>query len=351
MKTAMTTADIRFESIDDCLGPGEKRFFGEGFKRVAHQITDVSVIRQDEGTGYVQASASLRYPVDWSRKSADVELRPHLSTIDALLLGVQLGEIYLTHAYGLDGVARQKMWLRRLAMRAGTTPQEDLAEFRIRADHSETRTVPDTLCGHVSSFACLIGTVRIRFDIEHGMGPVSSRDGFYPAAEDILGPGSHRYYGEGYKLRKQIIKALELDLENQRLEALVKISGETENLPGHGLAAHYHPTLSMIDCLAAMSQTAQVLLYELDGVKRSSTNTLWMRKVVMESRTPYQPLFNPFMVSAAVTSSRLLNLAGGSWRVADMAGHFQGVQVEASLAHELPKDGTAGDPALRMAAQ
>ena len=151
----MTISSDYFESIDDILGPREKRFFGAGFRKVSHQIRDIE-IGDNEGEGYVKAKVSVLYPNDWSKKSKDIELRPHLSSIDALVLSVQLNEIYLSTKYGLGEHQRRKMWLRHFVMKAGATAQTDLNEFGVSMRHLETITASDTLCGNISIFECKI---------------------------------------------------------------------------------------------------------------------------------------------------------------------------------------------------
>src|SRR5882724_4188968 len=127
------------KSIDDYLGPGETRFFARGYQRVGYETGDLVV---DPGQARVSATATLRYPADWSRKAVGTDLVPHLSTVDSLVLGVQLAEAYLAHALGLDAGARRSARLRRVRLQAGTTPQEDLSAVELRAELRGTEPLP-----------------------------------------------------------------------------------------------------------------------------------------------------------------------------------------------------------------
>jgi len=98
----------RYASIDDILGPAAQRFFGDGHRRVRQMLRNVTVDGDGRGGHRVRGCASVSYPADWSVKSVSDELRPHLSSIDALLLAVALGECYLTHARGLDPKQRRR---------------------------------------------------------------------------------------------------------------------------------------------------------------------------------------------------------------------------------------------------
>ncbi|HEX4703003.1 MAG TPA: AvrD family protein [Pseudonocardiaceae bacterium] len=91
-----------------------------------------------------------------------------------------------------------------------------------------------------------------------------------------------------------------------------------------------------MDSTLIMAQVAQALLYQLDGLHRSESNTLWMRRIDMSTTRPDHPFTEPVEVSTRVVRTRLLNFAGGVWRVADLTGDCQGIQVTYSLAHELP---------------
>lgn len=334
----MTTAECPLGDMDDVLGPRDHRFFSEGYKRVKLQVTGINISGGPDNTGEIQGVVGMTYPADWSRKSTGVALRPHLSSIDSLLAGVQLAEAYLTHAYRLDSDQRRRMWLRRFAMRAGNLPQEELACFGASARHAAITPADDTLCGHISVFDCRIGTVKIRAEVEHGVtGDSAPSNGTYETIEEVLGPAEDRYYGTGYKSRQHFISDVRFSPRHQRLHALVSVSdADALAAASDGLGGHYQPALSMIDSMAVMAQIGQVLMYQQDGIDRSLSNTLWMRKVTMECKTPYQPVVNAFIVSGMVIRSDLLPVGTETWRVSKMVGDCQGIRAETSLSHQIP---------------
>jgi hypothetical protein len=329
------TSEIRYDNVDDYLGPRENRFFGDGFKKVTQRVSEVHVEPRMDGTGFIRAKAGLTYPSDWSLKSVS-ELQPHLSTIDALLLSIQLAEIYLTHGCGLGDDQRRRLWLRRFVLKAGSKPQENLTDVPLAARHVKIRKEPHSLCGNVSTFDCHIGSIRVRCDIEHELGAVAVGDTAYRHAEDLLGDPARRYHGEGYKLRRQLISDLRLDRERKRLTATVQVMQPSEEQPGDGFTAHYQPSLTPIDGVLIMAQISQLLLYHEDSVDRRASNTLWMRTLSVESKTPYQSIVNPFMISLYVDGTELLNLGDGVWRTSAMIGNIQNYSGRVSLAHELP---------------
>jgi hypothetical protein len=338
------TAAVRFDSVDDCLGPAAGRFFGAGFRHVVHRITDITVQPGDNGGGRVHARAGLRYPPDWSTKSTEEYQRPHLSSIDALLIAVRLGEIYLTHTHGLGRPQRRRMWLRRSAMKAPSAPQEDLSEFDVEAVNVDHRVEPNSLCGHVSVFECVVGSLKVTCEIEHEVSntrtssPYPGSPGRYPSSESILGAADGRYYGDGYKFRRQTIANLDVDPDNQYIECQVRVTPiGFEGLRDDGFGGHYSPSVTMVDCFLSLAQLTQVLIYRLDGIDRSRSNTLWLRTLTMDSRTPYQPMLSSFTASVALTKSKTVGFRGGTWRTFSVSGQFQGIQLRITGAHQLPK--------------
>lgn len=333
----MTSTSVHYESVEEYLGPGEGRFFGGGFRRVAHRIEDIELNRNVEDGRHVAASGNVLYPREWSRKSPNVDLRPHLTSIDALVLGVHLVELHLGHVAGLDAEQRRRTWLRRFVMKGGSNPQEELTQFPIRARHVETRAQDGSVAGHVSTYDCQIGTIKVRCEIEHERGRTTARPDLAETVASVLGAAGRRYYGEGYKFRRQHVRHLAIEGGARRIGAEVEIElmGEDSEVT-QGLEAHYAPSVLMIDSIVSLAQMAQVLLYTLDGIKRAESNTLWMRQVVMESESPMRPPLKPFVASTSIIDSRLLKFSGGLWRASDMVGDFGGISARYSVAHELP---------------
>ena len=325
--------EARGRSIDDHLGPRQGRFFGDGFKRIGHRVTEVEMRRRD-GHEYVSAKAGLAYPGDWSRKAAG-PLRPHLSSVDALALAVQLAESFLIHRYGLDPEQRRAMWLRSFDMRSGTTPQEDLTRFDVRALRVSCAPAVVVRHGHVSKFVCLVGTLTLTCEIEHDVTRRPMVDGAYPNLTAILGPAERRYYGGGYRLRSQLIE--DVRVHPAAVEGDVSLADPPEALD-LGLGGAYQPTPSMIDALVSLAQLAQVMAYRLDGIARSESNTLWMRRLAQTAARPAAPSSGPFAGRVEPRRSRRVRLAGALWRTLDVDAELAGIQVRSSIAHQLPSE-------------
>src|ERR1700759_3650313 len=100
MTATASMGGLQFSSIDDYLGPGAARFFGSGYRRVSYGWNGLEV--GDPSGSSMRAAGAVVYPADWSRKRDAVQLRPHLSTIDAMILGTSSAELCLVRQHGLD---------------------------------------------------------------------------------------------------------------------------------------------------------------------------------------------------------------------------------------------------------
>lgn len=334
-------------SIDEILGDRSTRFFAEGFKKITRTVSDVVV----DGEG-CYATASLGYPADWSRKGA-VDLRPHLSTIDALVLAVAAAEAHLAHAAGLDADQRGRAWLRSFTMKAGRNPHEDLSAFpvgvrlddRTTSSTSATSTTSTRGPKTVSAYRCQVGAIRVRLEIEHesGTSPATATEQRFAELADAIG-GPRGYLDRAVDSTHRLH---EVTVTPGHISAVVDIAAARGDRPGGedgrgderptGFAAAYEPSLSAVDCLVCMAQLAQSVMYSLDRIKRRESDTLWMRSVWFETDGPRHPIRQPFIALLEITKSRQLWHDGALWRVADVAGDFHGLRVGSSLAHRLPQ--------------
>jgi hypothetical protein len=325
------SSQLRLSSVDDYLGPGETRFFSAGYRRVEYRLRDVAVTAHG-----AEALATLTYPRDWSRKAANTDLRPHLSTIDSLVLGMQLAECYLGHARGLDERQRNSSILRRVLLRAGTTPQEDLEAVRLSARLRDTTPVPERSGRFLSSFDCTAGLMRARCLIEHDEGILTTQEGSYRSLQDLLGPAASRYYGDGFKTRQQTVEHIVLDLDALSAEATVGV----QQLPGtvapkSGVDGDRQPLVTPVDCFVVTLQLAQILMYEMDNLRRQDSKTLWMLQCALDATAPVTA--GPGLsANATITGNHLLNVRDAHWRNVDITGACGGIGLRCSFAHELP---------------
>jgi hypothetical protein len=336
------STELLYRSIDDYLGPAETRFFGQGYRRAEYQVDNITATPVDDTNPGIRATATVNYPRDWSMKGSNIDLRPHLSTVDMLVLGVQFSEMHLTHAYGLDEIMRRTAWLRRVTLRAGSKPQEDLVRLAGSAKLRETKSVSDAPNSFISVYDCQVGEMQARCEIEHQIANRAIGAKSFESVDDILGPAESRYYGGGFKLRHQHIKDVRLDMATLQSSATVKIeSTEKDHTATAGIEGKYQPSLSVIDCFVTNLQLAQALMYEMDSVERHNSNTLWMLRTVLNAKQPDRPYTAPQEAHTSISGKHLLPLRGRTWRNVDILGNCGDVNLRASFAHELPTNTAA----------
>jgi hypothetical protein len=333
----MSSKDLIYGSFDSCLGPGTTRFFGSGYKRVVQDLKDITTDGSDQPGALVTARGTLTYPQDWSRKSGARELRPHLSSIDALVLAVTLAEVHLGRAFGLTAAQQRRTWLRRADVRAGSSPHEDLADFPVEGRLLASDAEPGGTTPTSTTFACRVGGLRVRCTLAHERGGRAAGPATFADASQALGPAGARHYGEGYKNRNQYAEHVRVDIERQRIQGRQRVVTARPDTEAHGAEAAYGPSVSPVDALVGVAQLAQALLYAQDGLVRGGTDTLWMRRFVVDTQTPVRPLGRDFATTVRTTGTRLLTMGGETWRTADLAvDDFSGISGRCSLAHRLP---------------
>ena len=333
----MTRTAFGLRNIDDYLGPAETRFFSRGYQRAEYDIHDLVVRPGTDGAAATTALVDIRYPRDWSVKDQHADLRPHLSTIDVFVLGVQLAELHLAHTFGLSAADRQVAWLRRVTIRAGDAPQEELTGLACSATpraHRPAAGAEDA----TTTMDCRIGAMRVRCEFVHPAGTGAARTARYDDIVDALGDPRRQFFGAGFKERRHTVTDVQVDLERLRCDARVRLGGGPQDAtPLDGTEGAYQPGVSMIDCFVVSLQLAQVLLYELDTISRRESETLWMIRTTLEAATPVRPAPAVLDTTTEVTASHLVPLRGRTWRNVDLASELGGVTLRCSFAHQLPE--------------
>jgi hypothetical protein len=329
-----TAARTVVASIDDHLGPSEQRFFGRGFRRVGYDVGELRLTCGADGTVRAASSVGVSYPADWSKKSAGTDLLPHFSTVDGLVVAAQLAEACLA---GLVPDLRDG-WLRTVRITAGTSPQEDLA--RLPAEATLRRT--DPLAGEpgraVSLVDCTVGTMRMRCEVVHALPTGTVRNvGTYAGLDALLGPATDRYFGTGFTTRRQFIREVAVDQRALSADAVLTVVHEDGVVvPTAGLEGAHQPSVSMIDAFVTALQLAQIMLYDLDGMRRQDSNTLWMRQTTLTASRPDRPMA-AVPVTTRLDEPGLLRMGGGTWRTLDVVAELAGLRVRSAVAHQLPE--------------
>lgn len=313
------------DSIDEYLGPSEGRFFGSGYRRSVYSFNDPVPVED----GF-RSQVDIDYPVDWSRKKEGDDLTPHLSTVDVMVLGMRCVETLMEKEVGLSekdiGAAR----IRKMVIRAGTRPQEDLVDVPLSAAITRRKAEGDWR-NLVSTFDIRVGVMSSRVQVEHGKPreiPLDAGDWSTLTGRD------DRYWGTGYRREDQLLRNVSVDLGELRCRADVELRKEGY---ASGLGSRCSSTMTVVDGFVSLLQMAQVLLYEIDGLDRSNSDTLWMQQVVLRQGGPATERDDTGAASLVISDHQLLDMSDGQWRNAELKGRMGDVTMSATFAHRISK--------------
>ena len=335
MPLALRSATESYASIDDLLGDGRRRFFSHGYKttnprlrtlRVAHTVAESTLT----------ARASLGVEGVWSIKG-NQEQTPHLGTTDVLVLACRMAEALLASRFSPDILPAA--YLTSVTISGGSEPVEGtLGDLGCKA------TLQDH--GDGSVLRCSVASMSAVLEVAHAPAELGLASVESPSEEALVGDAAMRPYGDLWAERQVTLVnvVLEPELEPVQATAHAQLSFRQQPTLGHhladrrGLEAAYPEALSAVEYFVATLQLGQVLLYRLDAMNRSDSNTLWMRKTRVTFAGPGPKIGGgqgPGL-SVRLQKGRLIGKDGGSWRCADVVGTFDGGEVVCSVAHQLP---------------
>ncbi|OII18430.1 AvrD family protein [Curtobacterium sp. MCBA15_013] len=318
----MTTDTIeRHESIEDLLGPAAGRFFGLGYRLTDPRLRNADVV-EDAGTWRLTATADAVTGAAWSRKGDD-EQNPHLSTTDLIVLGI--ASAYELLARDLDAEAMTACSIMSVDIRAPRRPIEgDLAALPVKGHAprgAATAGAEIPVVVDVAGFT--IGIVVLRSTATPPV-PGSTR------VEDR--PGDGVYCGV-YRSRSPLVEDVEVSPNNVRASVTIPAVGRRPADELCGFEAAFQPGINLVDAFVTTLQLGQVLLYRLDEIDRSDSETLWMRRTLITvPGHPHSAVRTATRVY--LDRSRTLQQDGHEWRLCDVVGTFDtGMQVSCSVAH------------------
>lgn len=322
---------IKFcKDVDEILGNKASRYFGNGYKNVHYDILNL-LVENDA----ITAVTTIHYPLAWSKKDTETDLVPHLSTIDATYIGLQLSEVFLTLQFDLDTLARNQLFIKTLHLKAKQGVLEDLNKVVCKVIHF----VVSGTSYDCHQFRGQIGNIEFYSEIEMRTYPSTNLlSKSFETVSEILGNPKERYFGILYKQTQHSITNIETDGDLLVSKAEIVVKNEifdSNNHQGLDTAHLSNLTPSVLDCIVAIAQLSQVLIYEMDDVNRKNSNTLWMRKVKIDRKRVTQPIFQPSSIK--VEKTKVVKMRQEKWRMVDLEGAFYNYNFQYSLAHILPE--------------
>ncbi len=331
---------LHHPTLDAPLGPAAGRYFGQGYKNVTHNLANLRLDRSNQAGAHHEGTAQLTYPAAWSTKGSR-ELVPHVSSIDTVAIAASLLETAVAHTRDLSNDEAAEVWVSHAKVSAGARPEEDLHHVAIAADIVD---VAHQTSGEVATTATFrVGQLRGSITLHHppGIGDLTLVGADRVADLAVSYPGRELFYLGGYKTHSLHGCDLVVDTDAHRVTATCAVGISTPESALAGAESAWPLSVSIIDAILGAAQLSQVLLYDVDGVDRTSSNTLWMRKLELTATKPPRSCADPFPATVEVRRMSTIERAGQVWRSADLTvSDFAGVTGSCLLAHQLPDRGT-----------
>ena len=333
---------LSYPSIDDCLGPAAQRFFGSGYRRVGYTMRG-GVLRYTAGGVRLTARAEVAHPRDWSVKGGG-RRRPHLTTLDTVVLATRAAELCAERAHGLDRAQGRRTRLRRIDVKAAPAPVEsgldDIpVDVRLLASAPPAVTAPASAGSLLSTVDGHVAGMRVRIVLEHDAGDVREphRGGWMPMPDGVLAHRRPGTFGRGYAGQWQSIRHVTLDLADASARAHVCLGAGASPpaLPASADRSASARPVSAIDSFVVALQLGQALLYEIDEIPRAESDTLWMRHTTIVDAAP-AGAGEQVIATACLRDAVLVPGRDALWRTATIDGDLAGVRTRCAVAHRLP---------------
>jgi hypothetical protein len=158
---------VTFAHIDEALGRGDCRHYGEGYKRVSIRIGD---IRSDEA-GRIDAEIDFRPSGVWLPDGLSADYEPFMSMAHAIVGGAQLAQVVL---YKYDQITRERsnnLWMRKIAMRMPKPVALD-GPFRGQTWITKTNIIPmKSAQWRSASFVLTFPGLEVDYNLAHELLP------------------------------------------------------------------------------------------------------------------------------------------------------------------------------------
>lgn len=312
-----------YSTIDDVLGPGDKRFFSNGYKKINYFLSHCRD-NDAENDSFYRGSINIQTVGEWSVKGEKSQV-PHVSTIDMIIIALNFSERLISSLKYIDVGS---LVIRDMRIKAGTRPTEgELLDFNVDCNLFESRDSP------YKEKYILLKTKTIFL----GCSIVTEFEGrsTYPLKNTFV-PGNAVYL-DGFKNVKSILNDICVNYSDSACSANITFLNGSNNILFKGIESTKSQYPSVIDAFVIGLQQGQLLLYRLDNIKREDTHTLWMRnthiKISDENRMNYCLKQNS---SAKISQCALLNSENGiRWRTAKLETEIPGISITCHVAHQL----------------
>ena len=313
-----------FENITDYLGPPERRFFSAGYKRARYILGAAELDTTPETVRYRNA-LTVRYPSDWSTKDAG-DQRPHLSTVDALVIALRVCSQLLGRSDNTDNTS---VSLGKIVVSSGMAPQEDLTDIPVTA-HLSTKAEPTGGSTAVGKFKCHVGSLKVTLTLDDCDHPLAERREPTLPVKDT--PDATDYWMDGFRTCTHDIRSVHLDTTDRTATAAVFLDMPDTLRRDYGTLPS--PKVPFVEGFVVSLQLAQMLIYEYDAMDRGSSNTLWMIRTTLKPALAAKPV-DGIPARTRLTNVESVAVHGRTHRYVEFHSTVGDVEVAAQFAHDI----------------
>lgn len=327
--TSTVSEILVLDDIDDYLGSGAERFFGTGYRRTNPQLRQILVWHEGPSNSKLEARGSISVGDLWSVKGTEAQ-QPHLGTTDAIVLALEAAQAILASRYSPAFLSSS--YVKVLSIVAGNVPiEETLDDFPVMAETSGS-------AGGVIIVNVQLGAMKATVEVRHRLSVPGRANLVTETTDALVGESGRQVYGEIYKSRIVRIRNVAVDREAHSADSTLSVvRPESEPVGYVGIEADYQPGLSLMEAFVSVLQVGQVTLYELDGLTRAGSNTLWMRKTTITAFGPPPGILAELPLNVRLQRERVLPLNGQRWRCADIVGRVgDNIEISCDVAHQIP---------------
>lgn len=300
--------------VDKILGDYEERYFGAGHKRTVYAVGEQLKEESEEYLG----CGILKQIEGWSSKNG-VNVTPHLSTIDGVILSVLMAEKYISKIY--PEIITENLFVNSFEIKAGATPIEDLDSIPIR--------LKKVIFEGEKIFASIeVLNMKVKLELTNYTKAVMKIPKYKIEKGDS-------YFSDHLKSLRHDIINIDFLTPTTAICEVTRTEYFLENYLG--IESAHILSMSVLEWLVIFSQFAQLLTYNFDYMNRCDSDTLWMRSVKAEIKEPFS-YEEPIITSGEIVKSSIVKKGEDSWRLLEMKGSTidENVEFEGKLAHRLP---------------
>ncbi|ENV48739.1 hypothetical protein P255_02737 [Acinetobacter brisouii CIP 110357] len=291
-----------FKDVDEFLGDKKTRYFGAGYLNSNHAIYDFSSESDDQNILKFSCFGRVVLPQTWSIKGNGSQ-KPHLSTIDIIELSLLTFDHLIQTVYSNLPKISYKSLIYKMIIRAGKSPVEsDFDQINIHGSM-------DKIDQETKALNLDISNMRIEIQYSSDFNKID----YSAPTVDLKTPLD--------------INDVMINVNEMKASALV-----TNN---QLMKEKMEPWST--SCLFSVGlQLGQVLLYQLDSISRSESNTLWMKKTEIFFLSDKPNLDHSHPIFTRLDNVRRYKTSDGDWRKADIYSIFGNTKIICSVTHKLP---------------